>query len=182
MHRVVSIHSGHERQYRSVLISKSITYSIQTPYTRRQSCARAADAASESMLASTGTRSTEPCVAITAFSSSTDTHPTCRTKSRERPGRTNACVTSRASPFPITPLQPLHFALPVGASPIEKVCGRVLKWYGFMLARDRCLASRQRALHSAAHQSLGSTSAAWRYAVTISGSAIAAVSPSSEAV
>ena len=68
--------------------------------------------------------------------SSGDTHPTCRTKSRERPGRTNACVTSRASPFSTTLLQPLHLALPVGASPMEKVGGRVLKLLDFMLARD----------------------------------------------
>ena len=58
----------------------------------------------------------------------------CLTKSRERPGRTKACVTSRDSPLSTNRLQPLHLALPVGASPSENECVRVLKWYGFMLA------------------------------------------------
>ena len=102
----------------------------------QSSCARAADAASTSMFADTGTLSTEPYVAIAALTSSAVTHCTWRTKcARSRPGRTNACVTSRISPFATIRLQPLHIALPVGAREIENVCGFVLKWQDFMSIR-----------------------------------------------
>ena len=77
-----------------------------------QNCARAKDRASASMPLSTGICSTDPCAASAALISSTGTHPTCRTKSRERPGRTKACVTSRVSPFPTSPLQPLAAPAP----------------------------------------------------------------------
>jgi len=110
-----------------------------------RSCARAADRASASMPAATGTRSTEPCAATTALVSSADTHDKCRTKAHERPGRTKACVTSRASPFSTTRLQPLHRALLVGASPTENVCGRVLKPRAITLTLMDVCKSRGRA-------------------------------------
>ena len=68
-----------------------------------------------------GTHSADRCTANTSRANSTDTQRTCRTKRVVLPGRTKACVTRRASPFPITPLHPLHRARDVGAASSENV-------------------------------------------------------------
>ena len=91
----------------------------------------------------------------------------------------------RSSPFPTPLLHALHVARLVGASPIEYVLGRVLNPAVRRIApssrHESCSRQAQLAQSVQLYQSLGSTSAIVRYAVRISGSAIAAVLSSSAA-
>ena len=73
-----------------------------------------------------GTRFTDPCTPTIAFTKADVAHFKWHTKSCERPGLTNACVTMRISHFPTPDLHALHVAGLVGACPIVYVLGRVL--------------------------------------------------------
>ena len=75
--------------------------------------------ASESIPESTGTRWIDPCAVSMLITNADVAHLACRTKYVLRPGRTNACVTMRVSPFSTTRLHALHLARELGATPIE---------------------------------------------------------------
>ena len=149
----------------------------------RSSCAHASSHSSTPTPFATGTRPTDPCTFAIAATRAGVAHVKWFTKSCDRPGLTNACVTMRSSPFPTRCLHNPHIARLVGASPIEYLLGRVLNpgvrriWE----LEDIHLKVTSPQL-AQPHQSFGSTSAIVRYAVRISGSAMTAVLSSSVAV
>ena len=104
---------------------------------RRSSCTHTSAHSSVHMPFAVGTRSIDPCTHTIAFTKAAVAHFTWHTKSCERPGRTNACVTMRISPFPITLLHALHVARLVGACPIVNVLARVLNPAVRRIARPR---------------------------------------------
>ena len=85
-------------------------------------------------------------------------HFAWHTKSCDRPGRTNACVTIRTSPLSTPFLHSLQIARLVGAIPIEYVLGRVLKPCVCAIVHSRPSTQLEAASESI-HQSFGSTSA-----------------------
>ena len=151
----------------------------------RSSCEHASPHSSAPIPFAVGTRFTDPCTPTIAFTKADVAHFKWHTKSCERPGLTNACVTMRISPFPTPHLHALHVARAVGASPIEYVLALVLNPAVRRIApssrHESCSRQAQLAQSVQLYQSLGSTSAIVRYAVRISGSAMAAVLSSSAA-